>query len=330
MPSLRSLALLTLTGMVLWAGGRTPLAAQEDTQLEGALFLLLPVGARAVGMARAMTATTGASSVWWNPAGLAGLGESRLDVFRGQDLAGDGTSITLLTSNERLGALGASYILHDFGTQEIRDREGNFLGTAANRNHVAMISAASEVLPSVSLGANFKIIQARITCRGDCPDAGVTGSAWAVDLGAQLREIGGLPLTLGAAVVHLGQDVQFVNEDQADPLPTRLRVGAAWDLARHWTDQPGLGAILSVELEDQWDDPGSPATYVGTELSAGVQDAVYLRAGYVFGADLQVDGAAVGVGVRYDRIDLAIARSLASSSLVADSDPVQISFGLVF
>ena len=71
-------------------------------------------------MAKAVTATTGAESVWWNPAGLAGLDDGRLDVFRGRDLAGDATSITLLTARSA-GTLGVSYLLYDLGTVDLRD-----------------------------------------------------------------------------------------------------------------------------------------------------------------------------------------------------------------
>src|SRR5262245_46527521 len=59
------------------------LHAQEETPSEGALFLLLPTSAKAVGIARAMTALSGAESVWWNPAGLAAVQGSRFLLYRG-------------------------------------------------------------------------------------------------------------------------------------------------------------------------------------------------------------------------------------------------------
>ena len=324
--ALRAL-LIALAGLAI--APPTAARAQTSSGSEGALFLLLPVGARSVGMSRAVTATTGAESVWWNPAGLAGLEQGRFDVFRGRDLAGDATSLTLLTARDA-GVLGVSYLLFDLGTVDLRDDQGNFLGTASFRNHVGMVSAGGELLPGLALGLNFKLIQSRISCRGECLDAGITATTWAVDLGAQWRNVGTLPITLAGALVHAGGELQVVNGEQADPLPARIRLAAAWHVLDRWVDIDGLDATLTVELEDRWRDPGSPATYVGAEFSAGKEQALYVRAGYAFGAELQVDGAAVGVGVRYDRIDLGIAKSLASSSLVDDSDPVQISFGFLF
>lgn len=306
------------------------ISAQDTSSgSEGALFLLLPVGARTIGMARAGTATMGPESVWWNPAGLAGQEESRIDVFRGEDLAGDATALSGLVADSNLGTLGLSYMLFDGGTQDFRDAQGNFLGTASYRNHLGIVSAASEILPDLALGLNFKVIQSRFACRGQCVDAGITATTWAVDLGAQWRDVLSLPVTLGAALVHLGGDLQVFNEEQADPLPTRIRVAAAWDLLSHWIELEDVHGILTVELEDRWKDVGSPATYIGAELSAGTTQAIFVRAGYAFGAQLQVDGAGVGVGIRYDRFDVGIAKSLASSSLVGDSEPVQISLGFI-
>jgi len=43
-----------------------------------------------------------------------------------------------------------------------------------------------------------------------------------------------------------------------------------------------------------------------------------------------VDGAAVGLGLRYESFDLGIAKSLAASTLAGDQEPVHVSFGFVF
>ncbi len=49
----------------------------EPSSTEGALTLLLPIGARGIGMGRAVTASSGPESVFWNPAGLARLEQGR-------------------------------------------------------------------------------------------------------------------------------------------------------------------------------------------------------------------------------------------------------------
>jgi hypothetical protein len=107
-------------------------------------------------------------------------------------------------------------------------------------------------------------------------------------------------------------------------------LAAAYEVLGHFLDSDEFSLLLSVELEDRWHGPGSPATYLGSEFSAGRSDVLYVRAGYVFGAEQQLDGAAVGVGLRYERFDLSLAKSLASSALSGEGEPVHISFGIVF
>ena len=63
----------------------------EPSSTEGALTLLLPIGARGIGMGRAVTASAGPESVFWNPAGVARLEGGSFSVYRGNHLAGEAT-----------------------------------------------------------------------------------------------------------------------------------------------------------------------------------------------------------------------------------------------
>ncbi len=321
-------AAVAAAATALALGSAAPAAAQGTAQ-EGGLFLLLPTGARGVALGRAMTAMTGPETVWWNPAGLASESQGRFQVHRGEDLAGDATSLSAQFVRPGLGVLVVSYQLTDVGDQVYTDDQQNELGVISNRNHVGIVSLASNLVAGLAAGVNLKLVQQRFTCRGQC-DPGVTATSVVVDAGLQWSRVFDLPLRLGAAVAHAGPRIQFFNEEQADPLPTRIRLAAAYDVARHFVDTPELQAVLTVEREDRWKDGGSAATYVGGELGAGVEQALYVRAGYVFGGELQLDGAAVGVGLRYDRIDLGIAKSLATTTLAGESEPVQVTLGVLF
>jgi hypothetical protein len=312
-----------------FAAGAAPSAAQSSTSSEGGLFLLLPTGARGVAMGRAMTAMTGPETVWWNPAGLAGESQTRVQVHRGDDLAGDATSLTAVFTKAGLGVLAVSYQLTDVGDIPFVDDQQNELGLISNRNHVGIVSLAAPVVAGLAAGVNLKLVEQRFTCRGQCPQ-GVTATTVVVDAGVQWADAFDLPLRLGASVAHAGPRIQFFNEEQADPLPTRLRFAAAYDVARHFIDTPELRAVIAVEREGRWRDGGSSATYVGAELGAGIEQALFVRAGYVWGGELQLDGAAVGVGLRYDRIDVGIAKSLGTTTLAGESEPVQVTLGILF
>ena len=75
----------------------------QPSSTEGALTLLLPIGARGIGMGRAVTTSTGAESVFWNPAGLARMEGGSFNVYRGNHLAGEATGFSLLLGRQPLG-----------------------------------------------------------------------------------------------------------------------------------------------------------------------------------------------------------------------------------
>jgi hypothetical protein len=72
--------------------------------------------------------------------------------------------------------------------------------------------------------------------------------------------------------------------------------------------------------------PGEPLGNIGLELS--FQETLFLRGGYG-GSSGFAGGGAVGVGLRYNRFDVAVAKSFVSSPL-DDSEPVQVTFGIRF
>jgi hypothetical protein len=277
-----------------------------------------------------MTAMTGAESAFWNPAGLAEVGESRIVLFRGDHAVGTATALSLLGARPGLGTLGFSYLLLDVGDQDLTDSDGNVLGTVSVRNHLGIASAAARILDHLDAGVNFKVVQFRLSCRGLCQDAGTTATTYAVDAGLQLRPSDDLPLRFGAMVAHLGPRLQVLNADQADPLPARFRVAAAYDVVQSLVHSEGVSGWLTLEVQDRLRDPGSPSLFIGSELTAGQGDALFLRAGYVFGDLDQEDGARVGLGLRYERFDLAIAKSLAVSTLTGETEPVHVTFSILF
>ncbi len=303
-------------------------AQQADDPNEGALFLLLPVGAQGVSLGRAMTWTQGVESAWWNPAGLAGLPRSQLVIVRGDHTVGTATAATGMFARPGLGSFGASYYLLDAGEFDQTDEFGNFTGTLNVRNHLGIVSAALHVSDRIAAGVNLKVVRFQFTCRGVCTDDGSTATTYALDLGTQImpRE----HVRLGAMVAHLGPDFQVRNAEQADPLPARVRVAAAYDVVRELTGRDDLHGWLAFEVEDRLRSLGSTSFYLGTELSAGRTDALSLRAGHAWSQIGQEDGTRVGLGLRYQRFDLAIAKSLAVSTITGETEPVHVTFSIGF
>ena len=323
-PVSRAACLLVLVSLMLVPG---VLPAQETGAEEGALFLLLPVGAQGVGLGRAMTALATEEAAFWNPAGLAQQGRRTVMVYRGSQLAGDATALSVLLPWERVGTFGASYLLLDIGDQALRDEFGNVLGRISVRNQAALVSYAAAFPGRIYAGINVKLVQFRIACRGQCPDLDTTSSAYAIDAGIQAEPFRRIPLRFGGMIAHAGTEFQVINEEQSDPLPTRVRFAVAYDVLRH-LEEDGLALWLTLETEDRARDPGSPSLYTGLNLSAA--DLFYVRAGYVGGKLDQTNGASVGLGFRIDRFYLNLAKSLTRSAVTGASQPLHVTFGVAF
>ena len=300
--------------------------AQED-RAEGALFLLLPVGAQGVSLGRAMTWVAGPEGAFWNPAGLAGIDRSQAVLVRGDHPAGTATAATVLWAARGAGTLGASYYLLDAGEIEQTDEFGRFTGTISIRNHLGIISAATMLGDAVAAGLNFKVIRFQLGCRGICSDQGTTATTYAVDAGLQASMNN---LRLGAMVAHLGPSLQVLNAAQADPLPSRVRVSAAYDIISVITELETLSAWIALEVEDRVRSLGTLSYHLGAELTAGQVDRLSLRAGYVWSDLDQEDGARVGLGLRFEGFDLSIAKALAVSTLTGETEPVHVTFSIGF
>jgi hypothetical protein len=326
-PSFASLLSLTALMCLGWATG---VAAQDagEGRAEGALFLLLPVGAQGVSLGRAMTWVEGSEGAFWNPAGLAAVERSQGVLFRGDHVAGTATAVSGLWARPDRGTLGASYFLLDAGDIDQTDEFGNYTGTITIRNHLGVVSAATRLGRRISAGVSFKVIRFQLACRGICADEGTTATTYAMDLGAQ--GLVGERIRLGAMVAHLGPSLQVLNAEQADPLPTRVRLAAAYNVVAAVTEAESLRGWIALEVEDRPRELGSLSYYLGTELTAGQVDALSLRAGFVWSELDQEDGARVGLGLRYERFDLSIAKSLAVSTLTGETEPVHVTFAIGF
>ncbi|HKJ01607.1 MAG TPA: PorV/PorQ family protein [Longimicrobiales bacterium] len=301
-------------------------ATAQGPSDEGAPFLLLPVGARAVALGRAVTAMPGQESAFWNPAGLASVDGSRVALLRGDLAVGTTTAASVLFARPGVGTLGISYLLLDAGDQEYKDVNDNLVGSISLRNHLAVVSAAAHLLPGLDAGVNFKVVQFRLSCRGACTGIATASTTYAVDAGLQWMPSAGTPLRLGAMVAHLGPRFQHENASQADPLPTRVRVAASYDLLRGF-GRSDLEGWFTVELQERLRRPGDASLYVGSEIAAG--GTLFLRAGYATDAD-QPGGASVGLGFRVDKFDISVAKSLASSILPGESEPLDVSLSIGF
>ncbi len=308
--------------------GGGPRGGGAGPAAEGAEFLLLPVGARAVGMGGAVTGMRGNGGLLlWNPASVAGMAGAALLVNH-SETAFDTRSdlLSLLWSVESVGALGVTYYLVDYGELPSTNAEGTVGGTISFRNQEFAFTYAGKLFAGLQFGVNYKLVQLVFRCDGLCTaQRSFTRTTHAVDLGLLYDRVVGLPLSVGASVRHLGFALKGAQEE--DPLPTRVRVGIAYHLSRPMLGRNLFDLALALDVEERWRDLGDLDVMLGSEF--GVAQVFFLRAGYAF-LDSGLGGPALGLGLTHDWFFLDLSRGFDELSAATGDEPVQVTFGVNF
>jgi hypothetical protein len=308
-----------------------PALAQDRPSVEGAAFLLLPVGARATALGQASVADGGSSeALFWNPAGLATLTRGEFAIHHYTAFFGDGDAAVVVVPSTRLGSFALGAYLVDYGDLPVTREEGGPepVGRVSPRNVALLATYATQIAGGVAAGIGYKLVQFRVDCTGDCRDIPTaTGTTHAVDVGARWQ-LPGVPVSVGAALRNVGFDLQVTNRAQADPLPMRVQVGMAYDLLH---PPPGVEAFDVRVLADVRGTVGrgslAPVTLVGVE--SGVGDRVRFRGGYAF-LDSEARGPSIGLGLLLGSVAVDIARAFHANDALGEKEPVHFSFRVIF
>jgi hypothetical protein len=309
---------------------RGPALAQDDRvpAAECCLELLFPVGARAVALGQTLVAGGAGEGVYANPASLAWVTKGQFLVHRGTGADFETTALSLLFAPRRVGTIGISYQLFDYGTQAATDINGIETGRLATREQTLTGSFGTELLRGLAAGVNFKVYQFRNDCSGVCGEFGkFTGTTYELDLGLQYHGRSARSLRAGVSLNNAGFSLQVINVDQDDPPPTRVRAGVSYEVLQHFRPDTTLALWVTAQADLKLRARTEVIPSVGVELSVG--RAVFLMAGYRGGEGLNT-GLSVGVGFNYDRFEIAIAKAFASSTLDPEGEPLQITFGVGF
>jgi len=309
------------------------LSAQELPLNAGALFLVFPVGAQAVGMGQTAMAASGRSdAAFWNPAGLATLSDDEFALHTATLVAGRSNVLAAYFPSRGIGVIGGAVYLVDYGDLDRTDINGNTIARIAPRNFEFLASYATNLTGSFVFGISYKLVQFRVDCSGDCRDfpAG-TGATHALDLGGQFSVGPGGPLRIGVAVRNIGFRLQVQNQAQADALPTRLAVGALYEVRL----RPATGRALdqafdlklAADVDSPWGQAGQSETRVGLDI--GYQRLVRVRTGYAFVQD-GLSGPSVGLGLESGSLGVDLARAFLTGSDLQVESPTFFSFRVSF
>jgi len=307
------------------------LRAQTTGTIEGAAFLLVPVGARATALGQAAVADGGTTeAIFWNPAGLAEMRRTELALHHYAAFFGTGDAFVVAVPAAGLGTFAVAAYIVDYGQFDVEPIGGGSpIGNILARNLALEASYATVLGAGVSAGITYKLIQFRVDCTGDCSNVPTAvGTTHAIDLGIRFALPGDLPIIIGASVRNIGFKLQVNNQAQADALPTRAQAGISWIVFRPAAAVEGFDVKVLADVQGSvGEGTPKPATLIGVET--GVRDALRVRAGYAF-VDSQQRGPSLGLGLKVGRLGLDLAKTFYPADAIGETDPFHVSLRLDF
>jgi len=274
-------------------------------------FLKIEPGARAVAMGGAFVAVANdATTIYWNPAGIARLPKTELILIHTEWLAETNFDyVAIILPLGRFGTLGASITSLSMGEMKVRTvfyPEGT--GEKYGAGDVAVgLSYARNLTDRFSIGFNGKYIRQHIWH--------MSSSAFAVDIGTLFTtQFNGMKI--GMSISNFGNDMRLEGKDtqinyDPDPvkygnndripahmqtdkfsLPLIFRVGLAMDVFKGKRNRMTL-AIDAIHPNDNTENLNLGAEY-------SFNDMLSMRIGYknLFTKDTE-EGLTAGVGMEY-------------------------------
>jgi hypothetical protein len=212
-------------------------------------FLLLAPDSRAGGMGESGAGLAdNSAAIFWNPAGIAFLTGTEVSITHSNwlpqfnlDLFYD--YLTYRGYIESLnGSITASITYMNFGEFIFTGEEGpDPLGTFSSFDAALTLGYATKLGTDWGLGFNFRLIHSRLAPKnigvGEEQGEGVATSV-SFDIAAMWRpstlnifgaEFGNR-FSIGANLSNLGPKIYYIDQAQADPIPTNLRLGFAFQI----------------------------------------------------------------------------------------------------
>ncbi len=285
-PVIALVALLLLPLFVL------PAAAS----VAGAHSLQIPPGARFNGLGQAGVALADdATAPWWNPAGMAFMQGRTLGLMHSQlvpDLADDiyFEYASWVHNMPDWGTYGVSLIYLSYGesvkTTDSPEAEGTFSSFEVS----PAISYGVRLDSNTGIGLTLKYVRVDLAPVDAVPDfdRDGAGSSVAVDLGF-LRKFG-TRASLGAVLSNFGPNISFINDEQSDPLPRHIKLGASY--LAYASD---YGHVLVTGDYNQMLVDGGPTVYNGgSEFQ--YMDIMAMRIGWMHDDDGDITAPTFGGG----------------------------------
>ncbi|MFO7447903.1 MAG: type IX secretion system outer membrane channel protein PorV [Ignavibacteriaceae bacterium] len=236
---------LLMISMVFAVGQKATYAQGEAA----VAFLLLAPDSRAGGIGESGAGLAdNSAAIFWNPAGIAFQSGTEVSITHSNwlpqfklDLFYD--YLTYRQYIEEIdGSVTASVTYMNFGEFIYTDESGpDPRGTFRSFDAALTLGYATKLSNDWGIGTNFRIIHSRLSGEnikvGTQEGKGVATSV-SFDIAAMWRpekfvlplideDIGG-KISIGANLSNLGPKIYYINQSQADPIPTNFRLGFAY------------------------------------------------------------------------------------------------------
>lgn len=225
---------LTLFTMVLGYVNRV------NAQGEAAVpFLLLAPDSRFAGLGESGTGLAdNSSAIFWNPAGIAYQTGSEIGITHANWLPQFNLDLSYdyVTYRQYIdaidGSVTASLTYMNYGKfQRTGSNSPDVIGTFNSFDIGATVGYATKLSEDWGIGFNFRFIYSNLS---DQPTENEVGSGVAstvsFDVAAMWRPQDFLDgnFSVGANLSNIGPDISYIDQAQADPLPTNARLGFAY------------------------------------------------------------------------------------------------------
>jgi len=262
-----------------------------------------------------------ATSLWWNPAGMAFVDRS-VDFMHTQlvpDLASDVffDYLGVLYEIKGFAVIGANLQYLSYGEWEATSQTGEALGTAKSYEFVPTVGGALKITDDIAIGMNLKFIYVSLApAWATVEEIDGIGHSVGLDLGALWKvpefSVVGFAvsrLRLGACFSNLGPSLTYSNRDQAAPLPRNFRLGMAYTPVKNETGEVTIVADVNKSLVEYGSDEDynrSNTYHAGAEFVYA--NLLIVRGGYIYDDDGDIVNPTYGLGFILNdklRIDFA-------------------------
>lgn len=201
------------------------------------LSLMISPGARAAGMGEAFVAVANdATAPFWNPAGLANVKNKELHFMHSKwlpNLADDMfyDFASFVYPMEEIGTFGVNVTFLNMGEQIHTDETGTQVGTFNSNEYSIAVTYGTKITDELCVGLGLRYIRSNLSTVSVGAEQGDgIGNAFAFDVATMYTLPFHPKLTLGMNLSNMGPKITYVDAAQADPLPTNLKVGFAYDV----------------------------------------------------------------------------------------------------